>query len=307
MAAEAIPPAAARPAGAPPGSHGQQHPWRAAVWMLGALLSFSTMAVAGREISQELTTSQLMFYRSVFGFLIILAVAHATGQGLSRFRTLHLKLHVFRNLAHFVGQYGWFYAITLIPLAEVFSIEFTSPLWVAILAPFFLGERFTPLRALAVLLGFAGILVITRPGLESINHGTVAVMIAAVGFALTMIATKKLSASDSALSILFYMTLIQAPVGLALSLHDFRLPTGITWVWLVVVSFFGLSAHFCMANAYRHADVTLVAPMDYLRLPLIAVVGLLLYNEPMEVWLLLGGAMILGGNYLNIWARGRVR
>lgn len=282
---------------------GSDNPWPAILWMVGALLSFSAMAIAGREISKELTTSQLMFYRSVIGFLIILIVALGTRRGFSQFKTRHLKTHFLRNLLHFVGQYGWFYAIVYIPLAEVFAIEFTSPLWVAILAPFVLGERFSALRGVGIAVGFAGILVITRPGMESINHGTIAMMIGAIGFATSTIATKKLSGTDSALAILFYMALIQAPIGLVLSLDGFAFPSGLVWVWLVMVTFFGLSAHFCLTQAYRLADVTFVAPMDYLRLPLIALVGMLLYGEPVEIWLLIGGALILAGNYLNLRAR----
>ncbi len=299
MAAEVAPTGAVQPGP----QAGRETPWSAVLWMVGALLSFSAMAIAGREISKELTTSQLMFYRSVIGFLIILIVALGTRRGLGQFRTRDLKTHFLRNLLHFVGQYGWFYAIVYIPLAEVFAIEFTSPLWVAILAPFVLGERFSALRGIGIVVGFAGILVITRPGLESVNQGTIAMVIGAIGFAASTLATKKLSGSETALTVLFYMALIQAPIGLVLSLDGFAFPSAMIWAWLVVVTFFGLSAHFCLTRAYRLAEVTFVAPMDYLRLPLIALVGMLLYGEPVEIWLLIGGVLILAGNYLNLRAR----
>ena len=279
-------------------------PLKAALWMLGALLSFSGMAVAGREISAELDTFQLMFYRSVLGFLIILGIAAATG-GFGQFQTRRLGLHVSRNAIHFVGQFGWFYGVALIPLAEVFAIEFTSPLWVALLAPFFLGERLTRARVLAVVVGFCGAMVVIRPGFTEFNAGTLAVLVAALGFAGSTITTKRLAATEAPLAILFYMSLVQAPLGLLPSLGNLQMPGGVTWAWLVVVTLAGLSAHFCMAQAFRRADATLVIPIDYLRLPLIALVGMALYAEPLDPFILIGGAIILAGNYWNIRAETR--
>ena len=276
-------------------------PLRAAGWMLGALLSFSAMAVAGREISAELDTFQLMFFRSLIGLAIILMIAAATG-GLGQFRTRRPGLHAARNVFHFVGQFGWFFGVAAIPLAEVFAIEFTSPLWVALLAPFFLGERLTRARVLAVVLGFAGAMIVIRPGLTELGSGTIAVLIAALGFAGSTIATKRLAATETPLAILFYMALIQAPLGLLPSLGSLEAPEAVTWAWLLAVTLAGLSAHFCLAQAFRLADATLVVPMDFLRLPLIALVGMALYAEPLDPWILLGGAVILAGNYWNLKA-----
>lgn len=276
-------------------------PLRAAVWMLGALLSFSAMAVAGREISAELDTFQLMFFRSLIGLAIILTIAAATG-GLGQFRTRRLGLHVGRNLFHFVGQFGWFFGVATIPLAEVFAIEFTSPLWVALLAPALLGERLTRARVLAVVLGFVGAMIVIRPGMTELSGGTVAVLIAALGFAGSTIATKRLAASETSLAILFYMALIQAPLGLLPSLGNLQMPGAATWAWLFAVTLAGLAAHFCLAQAFRLADATLVVPMDFLRLPLIALVGMALYAEPLDPFILLGGAVILAGNYWNLKA-----
>ena len=276
-------------------------PLRAAGWMLGALLSFSAMAVAGREISAELDTFQLMFFRSLIGLAIILMIAFATG-GLGQFRTRRLGLHAGRNLFHFVGQFGWFVGVASIPLAEVFAIEFTSPLWVALLAPFLLGERLTRARGLAVGLGFVGALIVIRPGLTELSGGTLAVLIAALGFAGATIATKRLAATEAPLAILFYMALIQAPLGLLPSLGSLQLPSAVTGIWLLAVTLAGLSAHYCLAQSFRLADATLVVPLDLLRLPLIALVGMALYAEPLDPWILLGGVVILAGKYWNLKA-----
>lgn len=280
-------------------------PLFAAGWMLGALLSFTSMAVAGREISFELDTFQLMFYRSIIGLGVILAVASLSPGGLKQVRTRRLPLHITRNLFHFVGQFCWFYAIALIPLAQVFAIEFTTPLWVALLAPLVLHERLTAVRWLAVLIGFVGILIVVRPGTAPVSSGTLSVVIAALAFACVIMVTKRLTPTESSLTILFYMALVQLPLGLVPSLGHLQMPTAVTWGWLFVVTLCGLSAHFCMAQALRLADATLIMPIDFLRLPLIALAGTLLYSEALDPWVFLGGALILGANYANLHAARR--
>lgn len=282
-----------------------QNPLIAGAWMLGALSCFALMAVSGREISKELDTFQLMFFRSVIGVLIVVSIASMMPGGLRQFRTEKIGLHLLRNSFHFVGQFSWFFAITLISLAEVFALEFTTPIWVALLAPLVLGERMTKARAAAVAMGFAGVVIVLRPGLTEIGLGHIAMLIGAVGFAVSLISTKRLTGTETPLAILFWMTLIQAPMGLIGSISDFVVPGTETTIWLVIVSICGLSAHYCIAQAFRWADATTVVPMDFLRLPLIAVVGMLLYNEGLDPFVFLGGAVILAGNYINIRAERR--
>lgn len=276
------------------------NPLWAALWMMGALASFAFMAIAGREISRELDTFQLMFYRSIIGIVIVMTIGALLPGGLARFKTGRFKLHLVRNCAHFVGQFCWFYSIALISLAEVFAIEFTTPIWIALVAPIFLSERMTRSRILAIVIGFVGVLVVLRPGLTEFSAGHVAMLIGSLGFSLSLITTKKLGATESPLCILFWMAVLQAPMGLIGSIGDFTLPGTETALWLVVVGIGGLTAHFCIAQAFRWADATIVAPMDFLRLPLIAVVGMLLYAEALDPYVFLGGAVTLLGNWINI-------
>ena len=135
----------------------------AGTWMSGALVSFLLMAIAGRELSTELNTFQILFFRSVIGLVLILAIL--SWSGWAQVRTTKFSLHFIRNIAHYVGQFGWFYAISLIPLAQVFAIEFTIPIWTAMLAPFLLSERLSASRILVIVIGFIGILIILRPGM----------------------------------------------------------------------------------------------------------------------------------------------
>ena len=271
---------------------------RAALWMSGALLSFMAMAVAGRELSRELGTFQILFVRSFVGLAVVAVLIHRTGW--IQLRTTAFRAHLLRNITHFGGQYGWFYGIALIPLAEVFAIEFTVPIWTAVLATIVLGERMKALRAIAVAIGFCGVLVILRPGIAIVSPGALAVFAAALGYATSHVLTKRLSRTDTPLAILFYMTAIQLPLGLVPALPKWVWPSAALWPWVVVVAVTALSAHYCLARAFRLADATVVVPMDFLRLPLIAVVGFFAYGETLEVWVLVGAIIVFVGAWLNL-------
>ena len=170
-----------------------------------------------------------------------------------------------------------------------------------LMAALFLGERITRLRWLAVALGFAGVLVITRPGIASVHIGDLSVLAAAVGYAAVYAITKSVADKDAPLTILFYMVVVQTPIAFMCSLRDWAWPaTGLSWVWVFLVGASALTGHFCMTRAFRLADASVVVPIDFLRLPLIAVVGYLAYSETIELWVAAGAVLILLGNYLNI-------
>lgn len=273
---------------------------RAALWTGGTLLSFVLMAVAGRELSKELGVFEILTMRSLIGLIVIGALL-----GRSNLRLLATKraaLHAMRNISHYVGQYGWFYGIAFIPLAEVFAIEFTSPVWTAILASLFLGERLTKPRITAIACGFAGVLLILRPGFAMIHIAVIAVLIGSLGYAVSHVLTKKLSLTEKPLTILFYMAVIQFPLGLVPASFNWVTPTAPMWPWLLAVGLTSLTAHYCITRAFLLADATVVVPLDFLRLPLAAVAGYLLYGESVESIVYLGAAMILFGNLFNIYS-----
>lgn len=276
---------------------------RAALWMVGTLLSFMALAIGGRELSREMGTFQILFFRSVAGLLVISALIHQRGWGL--IRTPALQRHLFRNLAHYGGQFGWFYGLAFIPLAEVFAIEFTVPVWVAIMAVAVLGERLTRNRQIAIGAGVLGMLVMLRPGLAVISPAALAVLGAAICYAIAHVVTKQLARHDDPLTILFYMTVMQLPLGLVPALLDWRTPSLRAWPWVFVVGVTALSAHYCLTRAFQLADATVVVPMDFLRLPLIALVGFAFYHEPLDWFVLAGAAIMLLGQYWSLHAEQR--
>lgn len=275
----------------------------AAFWMIGALFSFMAMAISGRELTADYSTFQILFFRSVIGVVLISMLVARTGW--AQLRTQRAGAHLVRNIAHFAGQYGWFYGLAFISLAEVIAIEFTTPIWTALLAWLLLGEKLTLPRAVALLFGIAGLLLILRPGMTVIQPAALAVLAGAVCYALSYIQTKSLTRTDTPLCILFYMTLIQLPFGMIPSLMAWKTPTLASMPWIILVGITAMSAHYCMAHAFKLADATVVVPMDFFRLPLIALVGYLFYQEQIDLWVLAGAVLMLCGNLVNIAAERR--
>lgn len=271
---------------------------RAACWMSGALLSLMAMAVATRELSAFLTISQILFFRGAFGVLVIGCLLWRTGW--RQVVTPRLSIHFVRNLSQLAAQYGWIYGIIFIPMSEVFAIEFTAPVWTTLFAAVILKEKITYPRLLALLLGLAGTLLIVRPGIAVVHPAALAVLFGAVCFALTYTMTKKLARTDTPLCILFYMCMMQMPIALVPAVLDWRPVVSGAWPFILVIGAMGLVAHYAMARAMKIADATIVVPMDFLRLPLIAVVGAVLYGESVEAWVFIGAALILFGNLFSI-------
>ena len=279
---------------------------RAALWMIGAIVSFTLMAIAGRAVSFELDTFEIMMYRSFVGVVIVMVCLTAARKW-HQVQTGHTRLHLVRNICHFAGQNLWFYALTAIPLAQVFALEFTSPLWVLVLSPLILGERLTRIRAISAIVGFIGILIVARPSPDTINAGTLAAATAAIGFAGAIMFTKVLTTKTSLASILLYMTVLQSIFGILFAGFDgdIALPSPASLPWLVVIGCGGLVAHFCLTTALSIAPATVVTPVDFTRLPVIAIIGYLFYNEPIDALVILGAIIIFAANYLNIWSETR--
>jgi drug/metabolite transporter (DMT)-like permease len=229
---------------------------KAALWMMGAVGSFTAMAVAARQINHVHDSFEIMLARSGIGFVIVLVVGAAMGQ-LGSISTARLGGHALRNLVHFTGQNLWFWALGLIPLAQVFALEFTSPIWVILLSPIFLGEK------------------MTRSKVVSAGPG-----------------------------ILFWLTVFQFLFGLVAAGFDGQItwPTAQTLPWLILIGAAGVFAHLSLTSALSLAPASYVVPLDFLRLPVIAAVGAYAYSEPLDPYVMIGGAIIFAGIWLNIRA-----
>ncbi|MBR0798085.1 DMT family transporter [Bradyrhizobium jicamae] len=272
---------------------------RAALWMSGWLSLMLVMVVAGREATRAVNVFQLMEVRSVLGFLMLYPLIRMNG-GFTILKSARVHVHIVRNLIHYVAQVGWFYALTLIPIGQVVAIEFTMPIWTAILAAGFLGERMSVPKIAAIVLGVAGVLTIVRPVAGEINPGQLFALAAAVGFGVSIALVKSLTRTEQALAIIFWLLAVQSVASFVPALYVWTWPPLTTWGWLAVIAFCGTFSHYCMARALLHADATVVIPMDFLRVPLTAITGWLIYAERLDVFTVLGAALILSGNLLNL-------
>ena len=271
----------------------------AALWMAGWLSLMLVMVVAGREATRDLNVFELMEIRSVLGFFLLLPFVYANG-GFAAVRTRRLPEHIARNLIHYGAQLGWFFALTLIPIGQVVAIEFTMPIWTALLAASFLGERITPWKATAIVLGIVGVVIIVRPATSEVNPGQLIALAAAVGFGISVALVKSLTRTESALAVIFWMIVVQSVAGILPTLYLWVWPSAYVWAWLTVIAVCGTFSHYCLTSAMRYADATIVVPMDFLRVPLTATVGWLVYAEQLDAYTVLGAALILTGNLLNL-------
>ncbi|MDQ2954980.1 MAG: DMT family transporter [Pseudomonadota bacterium] len=274
---------------------------RVVLWMTGALLSFSAMAVSIRGLAGTLRIFEILTVRSVLALVILLSLAALWPELRAGLRPRQMRLNLLRNSIHFASQFAWALSITLLPFATVFALEFSMPVWVAILAVIFLGERVTSGRIGVIVLGLIGVLVILRPGLEAFRPASLLVLGAAFGFATFNILTKKLTATESTFGIVFWMNAMQLPMGLAGSDLLSFLKLGLAQLpWLLGLGIAGLSAHYCLANAFRSGDATLVVPLDFLRLPLIAIIGWLFFGETLDLFVFAGALLMVVGILWNL-------
>jgi len=269
--------------------------------MSGALLSFSAMAVSVRALAATLGVMEILALRAGFGLIVMATLVALRADLRATINRRHLRLHLFRNTVHVGASYLWATSLLLIPLAMAFALEFTTPAWTLLLAAPVLGERLNASRIGAVVFGLLGVLVILRPGLATFQPGGLLTLVAALGLAITLIATKKLTRTDSTFAIVFWMMLIQLPLALIGSdplfvtkLNQGQVPA------VIGIGVSGLVSHYCLTNAFQVGDAGVVVPLDFMRIPLIAVIGWWLYGEPLDVFVFLGAGLIITGILWNL-------
>ncbi len=275
---------------------------RVVLWMVGALLSFSVMAVSIRELARGgLSIFEILAIRSGVALVVLLVLLAVRPDLRVHALPRRMGLNLFRNTVHYASQFSWALSLTMLPLATVFALEFTMPAWTALLAVWFLHERMTPSRLGVVVLGLVGVLVILRPGIAGFNPAAILVLLAAFGYAITMITTKQLTMTESTFGIVFWMAVIQFPLSLIGSdlTAFFHFETRHI-LPAIGVGTAGLTSHYCLSNAFRSGDATLVVPLDFMRIPLIAVVGWAFYGERLDIFVLLGALIIISGVLWNL-------
>lgn len=277
------------------------------LWMVASLASFIGMAVGSRELSASVSIAQILVLRSIVGLAVVLILARHLLPELRQMRDV--GLHLARNSVHFAAQYCWTLGVALMPLAEVFALEFTMPIWVAIFAWAALGERIGRARIMAIGVSFVGVLIVLRPGSGIVDPAAFVVLLAAAGYGASAVFVKRLTRHCSSAIIVVWMVLMQLPMGLVLLwLRGGWAPVG--WAhlpWVLLVGIAALSAHFTMAQALRVMDASIAIPIDFLRVPLIAVVGWLFYGEAISAAVFIGAGLIFAANFMAMRSEARSR
>ncbi len=267
---------------------------RAALLMLGSTLFFGLMTVAIKLAAQSLHTFEIAFFRNFFGLVAALPLLVRHGPDL--LRTAQLPRYVFRCAIGMMSMLAGFWAIGHLPLAQAVALSYSTPIFVTIAAVIFLHEQVRARRWAAVALGFVGVVIIVRPGSDSFSAGTLVALAAAVLSGIVSIQIKQLSKVDPADRIVFITTLLWVPMSLLPALTVWEWPRGIVWVWVIAAGFLGTSGHMLWTRALKLGDVSALTPISFMQLPLVAIAGWLLFQEPLDRWTALGAAVIFAAN-----------
>ena len=267
---------------------------RAALLMLGSTLFFGLMTIAIKLASQSLHTFEVVFFRNFFGLMATLPLLLRHGPDL--LRTTQLPRYVFRCMIGIVSMMAGFWAIGHLPLAQAVALSYSTPIFVTIAAVFFLHEQVRARRWAAVALGFIGVIIIVRPGSDSFTAGSLVALAAAVLSGIVSIQIKQLSKLEPADRIVFYTTLLWVPMSLLPALAVWEWPRGIVWIWVIAAGFLGTGGHMLWTRALKLGDVSALTPITFMQLPLVAVAGWVLFQEPLDRWTALGAGVIFAAN-----------
>lgn len=274
--------------------------FQAVLWFCGTMAGFAAMAISARQLQTTMSTFEILFFRSLIGILAVLPFIIR-----SRFadlRMTNVKFHGARALVQFCAQICWMYGIAYLTLSDLTAIEFSVPVFTAVLAVIFLGEKMWRHKWIATLLGFAGVLIILQPEGSAFSVAGFVMLLGSALYSGSGILVKFLTRTETPQGIIFWMNSLQLPLGLipAVFIFDWVTPGVADIPWILAWGLAGLMAHYTMARALSLADITIIFPLDFLRLPLMALLGYLLYAEAISPWTAVGGIVIFAANYYSV-------
>ncbi|KAB7633214.1 DMT family transporter [Stenotrophomonas rhizophila] len=267
---------------------------RAALLMLGSTLAFGLMAIAIRYATRYVPTQEVAFFRNAFGLLALLPMLIRSGS--APLKTQQLPRYFLRSAIGLASMLCAFWAIGHLPISQAISLSYSTPLFVTIAAVLWLGETVRMRRWAAVIIGFIGVLIIVRPGSTTFTPGTLVAVGAAVLSSLVAIQIKQLTRVDSADTVVFYTYVFWVPLSLVPALFVWVWPTGLAWVWLVATGVLGTLGQLLWTRALRLGEVSALTPISFMQLPLVSLLGWLLFNEALDRWTVIGAGIILGAN-----------
>ncbi len=265
-------------------------PLRGALWMVFASFCYVTSATLARHLGTSYSVFELTFIRAVVAVTLLAPMVARAGR--TAFHTRRIGLHVLSGLFTYVAILCWFYAATRMPVAEFFALQFTTPLFTIALAMVVLRQSVGAKNWLATFIGFAGVLVILRPGIIEVTLGALAALISSAGYASVNTTIKATSRTDSSTAIAFYVNLLMVPLSLPMAVYDWRMPGWTDWPLIVGVAVFSTVGFVATVRAISVADARVVQPVNFLRLPIAAGFGLFFFNEVSDSWTWIGALVI---------------
>ncbi|WP_051130424.1 DMT family transporter [Arenimonas oryziterrae] len=262
--------------------------------MVLSTVLFGLMAVCIRLASKQLHAFEIAFFRNFFGFVFTLPLLYKHGFGI--LKTNKLSLYFMRCVIGIVSMLAGFWAIVHLPLAQAIALSYSTPLFVTIGAVLVLGEVVRARRWTAVIVGFLGVIVLMHPGSGSFTMGSLVALLAAVMSASVAISIKFLSRTEKPDAIVIYTTMIWVPLSLLPALMYWTIPTGITWLWIVLSGGLGTTAHLCWTRALKLGDASMLTPISFLQVLVVGAFGYFLFDEQVDRYTFLGAAIIFGSN-----------
>ena len=258
--------------------------------MIVALFMFTVMGICIRLSAAQLPVIEVVFFRNFLAVLILLPLVARAG-----FHTLYMhrpKLFFLRATINAIGMFCGFTALTLIPLAQMTALSFTTPLFVTIGAVLLLGEVIRARRIAAICIGFLGTLIILQPGVVEVTAGSLLALVHALTIAIASLIVKVLTRSDSQHAIVTWMVVMQTPLALIPSLWVWEWPNIFTWGFLWGMALSGTIAHLCFTRAFSLVDITALQPLEFIKLPFAVILAWIIFAEWPGLWTFLGGAVI---------------
>lgn len=267
--------------------------------MVAAMGLFTSMSVFIRLSAEDLHAFVVVFFRNFLA--VVLLLPWLARQGRERLRTRRFGLLATRSLINNIGMFAGFTALTMIPLAEATSLGFTAPLWTTLGAALILGEVIRARRISALVIGFAGVVIVLRPGFEAISLGSVLALTNAFLLAITSLIVKRLTETEHPGAIVAWMVLLQSPMSLIPALFVWSWPEPMTWVWLFCLAAAGTLGHTCWTRAYTLVEVSQLQPLEFTKLPIVALIAFLVFDEIPTVWTWIGGIIIFASTaYISL-------
>ncbi|MGY8990727.1 MAG: DMT family transporter, partial [Rhodospirillales bacterium] len=268
----------------------QPQAFRGAVWMLVATFAAACQNVLVKYVTDDISVAETLFFRSIFSLTIFMPVVIRAN--FSHFKTNRLKLHCVRGSIHSMAQLFFFFALAVTPLATVAALNFTGPLFTTLMAALVLGDVIRARRITAMALGFAGALIILRPGFIEMDIGAVSTIFSAFLWGISLVCMKFLSRTESSLTITLYGLLFSIALSGGLSIADWVTPTLEQFGWLVAIGAFNSVSQITRTQAIKEADISLIMPLDFTRLIWVTLFGYILFDEFPDGWVWFGGIMI---------------